>query len=89
MNIHDATEQSYKNGYSQGYEDAASGKQHRYPNPMRYDFGEKLLYVSPKVNGLKTPCLFIRDDNGKAVVMFQHAEWAARVNYRQLEKEAL
>lgn len=44
-----------------------------------------MYYVSP-VNGAKTRCLYIRDDHGKAVVFFEHAEWAARVGYDQLEK---
>lgn len=44
-----------------------------------------MYYVSP-VNGAKTLCLYIRDDHGKAVVFFEHAEWAARVGYDQLEK---
>ena len=39
-----------------------------------------MYYVSP-VNGAKTLCLYIRDDHGKAVVFFEHAEW-----YDQLEK---
>lgn len=43
-----------------------------------------MYYVSP-VNGAKTLCLYIRDDHGKAVVFFEHAEWAARVGYDQLE----
>ena len=44
-----------------------------------------MYYVSP-VNGAKTLCLYIRDDHGKAVVFFEHAEWAARFGYDQLEK---
>lgn len=49
-----------------------------------YQFGDKLMYLSPKVEGLETPCVFIRDDQGQAVIFFKHAEWAARVNYRFL-----
>lgn len=41
----------------------------------------------PQNPELKTRCAFIRDDNGKAVVMFINAEWAARVNYCYLSKE--
>ena len=46
---------------------------------MKFPFGSLMYYVSP-VNGA------IRDDHGKAVVFFEHAEWAARVGYDQLEK---
>lgn len=52
---------------------------------MKFPFGSLMYYVSP-VNGAKTRCLYIRDDHGKAVVFFEHAEWAARVGYDQLEK---
>ena len=52
---------------------------------MKLPFGSLMYYVSP-VNGAKTRCLYIRDDHGKAVVFFEHAEWAARVGYDQLEK---
>nr|DAN70834.1 MAG TPA: hypothetical protein [Caudoviricetes sp.] len=52
---------------------------------MKFPFGSLMYYVSP-VNGAKTLCLYIRDDHGKAVVFFEHAEWAARVGYDQLEK---
>lgn len=44
-------------------------------------FGDKLKYASPFVHGLETPCIYLRDDNGKAVVIFKDAEWVARVNY--------
>lgn len=47
-------------------------------------FGSELNYISP-IDKHKTPCLYIRDDNGKAVVFFKNAEWAARVQYSQLE----
>lgn len=47
-------------------------------------FGDKLKYASPIVQGLETPCIYLRDDNGKAVVIFKDAEWVARVNYRLL-----
>ena len=52
-----------------------------------YKFGDKLIYISPIVENLETPCLFIRDDNDKAVVIFRNAEWCARVNYRFLIAE--
>jgi len=51
----------------------------------KFKFGDKLLYTSPQGRNLRTMCIFVRDDNGKAVVFFAHAEWAARVNYCQLE----
>lgn len=55
---------------------------------MGFNFGDKLLYNSPVKNGLQTECIFIRDDNGKAVVMFPSAEWAARVNYKYLSRKS-
>ncbi len=55
--------------------------------PSNFSFGDRLIYISPKNPDLKTRCAFIRDDGGRAVVMFIHAEWAARVNYRYLSKE--
>ena len=51
-----------------------------------YKFGDKIIYVSPQDSELGTPCIFIRDDNGKAVVLFENAEWVARVNYRNIKK---
>lgn len=45
------------------------------------EFGDRLKYMSPFVSGLETPCIYLRDDNGKAVVVFENAEWVARVNY--------
>lgn len=53
----------------------------------RFSFGDRLIYTSPQNPELKTRCAFIRDDSGKAVVMFINAEWAARVNYCNLSKE--
>lgn len=50
-------------------------------------FGDKLKYISPIIQGLETPCVFVRDDDGKAVVLFQSAEWVARVNYHLLYRE--
>lgn len=49
-------------------------------------YGDKMKYISPYAQGLETPCIFIRDDDGKAVVIFQNAEWVARVNYNLLYK---
>ena len=51
---------------------------------MDYKFGDKLFYNSPVRKGLRTECIFIRDDNGRAVIMFSNAEWAARANYNLL-----
>lgn len=53
----------------------------------RYTFGDVLRYTSPQNHVQQTLCVFVRDDNGRAVVFFQHAEWAARVNYKFLSKE--
>lgn len=66
----------------------------KFPNPekgsspiQKYTFGDILRYTSPQNPVQQTSCVFIRDDNGRAVVFFQHAEWAARVNYEFLLKE--
>lgn len=57
-------------------------------DPMqKYTFGDVLRYTSPQDPIRQTLCVFVRDDNGRAVVFFQHAEWAARVNYKFLSKE--
>lgn len=48
-------------------------------------FGTLLYYVSPQ-DGHKTICAYVRDDGGKAVVIFKHAEWVARVNKIYLER---
>lgn len=50
-----------------------------------YEFGDVLYYTSPQTNR-KVPCVYIRDDHGVAVVFFQYAEWAARVNYTLLSE---
>lgn len=42
------------------------------------NFGDKIFYTSP-MNGKTTPCVFLREECGKIVVMFKNAEWAARV----------
>lgn len=49
-------------------------------------FGERLNYRSLIHPMLKTECVFIRHENGRAVIMFAHAERVARVNYEQLER---
>ena len=48
-----------------------------------YQFGDLLYYTSP-LNLHKTRCVYVRDDAGKAVVLFMHAEFVARVNYAYL-----
>lgn len=45
-----------------------------------YKFGDLLYYTSPQ-KPLRTRCVFVRDDDGKAVILFEHAEFVARVNY--------
>lgn len=50
-------------------------------------FGDVIAYSPPQRNCNKIPCVYIRDDNGKAVVFFKRAEWAARVNYENLTRE--
>ena len=47
-------------------------------------FGAELDYRSP-MDGHLTRCIYIREENGRAVVMFQHAERVARVDFEQLE----
>ena len=50
-----------------------------------YQFGDLLYYTSP-LNLHKTRCVYVRDDAGKAVVLFMHAEFVARVNYAYLKR---
>lgn len=45
-----------------------------------YKFGDLLYYTSPQ-KPHRTRCVYVRDDAGKAVVLFRHAEFVARVNY--------
>ena len=53
-----------------------------------YEFGDKLYYQSSMKDDLFTPCLFIRYDNdGKCVIIFENAEWCARVNPTRLHVE--
>ncbi len=51
-----------------------------------YKFGDVLNYKSPLKKNLKTKCLFIRKEGYKAVVMFENANFAARVGFNYLEK---
>lgn len=51
-----------------------------------YKFGDVLYYSSLKDSKLKTKCIFLRDEMQKAVVMFENADFAARVLYRQLSR---
>lgn len=50
-----------------------------------YKFGDILSFISPQ-NNSKTQCLFIRKEGNKAVVMFENAEFAARVKLDSLER---
>ena len=45
---------------------------------LNYKFGDILIYHSPYTNQ-EDICVYIREENRKAVVMFPEAEWAARV----------
>lgn len=47
-------------------------------------FGARLLYRSP-IDGHKTPCVYIREDGDRAVVIFRIAEKVARVDHECLE----
>lgn len=60
-------------------------------NLPKFRFGEQLSYHSPSVAGLQTKCVFIRYDYSKAVIMFENAEWAARVNpkFLSIDKQKL
>lgn len=49
-----------------------------------YKFGDILNYISHQ-NNSKTKCMFIRKEGSKAVVMFENAEFAARVRFDSLE----
>ena len=47
-------------------------------------FGAVLNYCSP-INGHLTRCVYIREENEKAVVIFMNAEHVARVDFEQLQ----
>lgn len=49
-------------------------------------YGDNMKYISSYAQRPETPCIFIRDDDSKAVVIFQNAEWVARVSYNLLYK---
>lgn len=51
-----------------------------------YKFGDLLYYTSPQ-KPHRTRCVYVRDDAGKAVVLFMHAEFVARVNYAYLSSD--
>lgn len=51
-----------------------------------YRFGDLLYYTSPMKPQLRTRCVFVRNDDGKAVILFEHAEFVARVNYKYLSR---
>ena len=56
----------------------------KYMKP--YKFGDLLYYTSPQ-KPRRTRCVYVREDAGKAVVLFKHAEFVARVNYVYLSSE--
>lgn len=47
-------------------------------------FGATLYYCSP-IDGHLTSCVYIRDENDKAVVIFRNAEMVTRVDHEQLK----
>ena len=47
-------------------------------------FGAILNYRSP-VDGYLTRCVYVREENNKAVVIFKRAERVTKVNYDNLE----
>ena len=51
-----------------------------------YKFGDLLYYTSPQ-KPHRTRCVYVREDAGKAVVLFKHAEFVARVNYVYLSSD--
>lgn len=52
--------------------------------PYGLYFGALLVYYSPK-DAHKTRCVYVRDEMGCAVVLFEHANEVACVEYDQLE----
>lgn len=68
------------------YHERNGGNEVVEPIQKSFAFGDKIIFTSPQNPGLQTPCVFIRDDDGKAVIIFENAEWVARVNYRFLSK---
>ncbi len=55
---------------------------------MMCRFGDLLYYTSPNKQRKKR-CVFVRDDDGKAVVLFEDAEFVARVNYVYLSSRPM
>lgn len=53
---------------------------------MDFKFGDKLYFSSPKTNGETKPCVFLRDWNGVANVVFQDDEHSYYVSYEFLSK---
>lgn len=41
-------------------------------------FGDIVFYCAPNTFAVK-PCVYLRQEGGKHVVMFENADWAARV----------
>ena len=49
-------------------------------------FGELLCYISP-IDEHETKCVYLREENGRAVVMFENAEKVARVEFADLARQ--
>ena len=67
----------YTNGEPCGHKDRRNMIQGLY-------FGAILNYRSP-VDGHLTRCVYVREENTRAVVVFRSAERVARVDFEQLE----
>ena len=61
-------------------------KKEKRVNYMDFKFGDKLYFSSPKTNGETKPCVFLRDWNGVANVVFQDDEHSYYVGYEFLSK---
>lgn len=47
-------------------------------------FGDMVFYCAPSTFAEK-PCIYLRQEDGKHVVMFENADWAARVGSSYLK----
>jgi hypothetical protein len=56
------------------------------PREREWQFGDMMVYKSPMREELETPCVFLRYEGDKAVVMFKNAESCARVDKDKLWK---
>ena len=61
---------------------------YRYLSPRNKElkFGDMLVYKSPIREALSTPCVFLRYEKDRAVVMFENAESCARVDKDKIWK---